>query len=68
VAACAQCLIFDDSFVHEAWNDSDEVRAVLIFDLWNPYLQEPEREAMSAAIAAIGNVSRRHGSKDPSLE
>jgi aspartate beta-hydroxylase len=63
-----KCLIFDDSFVHEAWNDSDEVRAVLIFDLWNPYLQEPEREAMSAAIAAIGNVSRRHGSKDPSLE
>ena len=27
---------FDDTIEHEAWNDSDQLRAVLIFDIWNP--------------------------------
>ena len=34
---------FDDTIEHEAWNDSDEVRIVLILDVWNPYLTEVER-------------------------
>jgi aspartyl/asparaginyl beta-hydroxylase (cupin superfamily) len=34
---------FDDTIDHEAWNDSDSMRAVLIFDTWNPYLTEAER-------------------------
>jgi aspartyl/asparaginyl beta-hydroxylase (cupin superfamily) len=34
---------FDDTIEHEAWNDSDELRAVLIFDVWNPHLDEAER-------------------------
>lgn len=55
-----RCLVFDDSFVHEAWNQSNQVRVVLIFDLWNPHLPEPEREALSAAIAAIGEFNRRY--------
>ncbi len=29
-------LIFDDSYEHEAWNDSDEDRFVLLFDIPNP--------------------------------
>ena len=29
-------IIFDDSFDHEAWNDSDEDRFVLMFDIPNP--------------------------------
>jgi aspartyl/asparaginyl beta-hydroxylase (cupin superfamily) len=41
---------FDDTIEHEAWNDSDEPRAILIFDIWNPLLSEPER----AAVRAIG--------------
>ncbi len=36
--------VFDDTIEHEAWNDSDKVRVVLIFDIWNPWLTEPERE------------------------
>lgn len=63
-----ECLIFDDSFVHEAWNDSDRIRVVLIFDIWNPELGEAEREAMAAAIAAIGRVNRRYGAPDPMME
>ena len=34
---------FDDTIEHEAWNDSDEVRVVLILDVWNPYLTADER-------------------------
>ena len=41
---------FDDTIEHEAWNDSGAPRAILIFDVWNPLLTEPER----AAVRAIG--------------
>lgn len=37
---------FDDTIEHEAWNDSDRRRAVLIVDTWNPHLSEAEREAI----------------------
>lgn len=37
-----RCIVFDDSFVHEAWNDSDRERLVLIVDLWHPDLGEEE--------------------------
>jgi aspartate beta-hydroxylase len=37
-----EALAFDDTIEHEAWNDSDELRAVLIFDVWNPYLTDSE--------------------------
>jgi beta-hydroxylase len=31
-----ELLIFDDSHEHEAWNNSDEIRVVLMFDIPNP--------------------------------
>jgi aspartyl/asparaginyl beta-hydroxylase (cupin superfamily) len=37
---------FDDTIEHEAWNDSDERRAILIIDGWNPLLTEAEREVV----------------------
>lgn len=40
-------LVFDDSFVHEVWNDSDEVRIVLFFNAWHPCLSENERLALA---------------------
>ena len=43
---------FDDTIEHEAWNDSDELRAVLIFDVWNPHLSERERDVVAAYFAA----------------
>lgn len=63
-----ECLAFDDSFVHEAWNRSAHTRVVLIFDAWNPDLSVAEREALSAGIAAIGDFHRRHGAADPTRE
>ena len=44
--------VFDDSIEHEAWNDSDDLRVVLIFDVWNPNLSAAEREMISAMMAA----------------
>jgi aspartate beta-hydroxylase len=37
---------FDDTIEHEAWNQSDKRRAVLIIDSWNPHLSEAEKEAI----------------------
>ncbi|MDP9422161.1 MAG: aspartyl/asparaginyl beta-hydroxylase domain-containing protein [Pseudomonadota bacterium] len=53
---------FDDTIEHEAWNDSDELRSVLIFDVWNPHLTERERDVVAryyqAADAAGYNPTR----------
>ena len=38
-----EAFAFDDTIEHEAWNDSDDMRVVLIFDVWNPYLHDAER-------------------------
>ena len=43
---------FDDTIEHEAWNDSDALRAVLIFDVWNPHLSAGERELLTRYFAA----------------
>ena len=43
---------FDDTIEHEAWNDSDDLRAVLIVDVWNPHLTAPERSMVRAFYAA----------------
>lgn len=43
---------FDDTIEHEAWNDSDDLRAVLIFDVWNPHLDESERDLLLRYFAS----------------
>ena len=45
--------VFDDTIEHEAWNDSDRDRYVLIFDVWNPRLSIAERELITAVMAAM---------------
>ena len=38
-----RCLVFDDSFEHEAWNDDPSAtRIVLILDVWHPDLHPKE--------------------------
>jgi aspartyl/asparaginyl beta-hydroxylase (cupin superfamily) len=44
-------LIFDDTIEHEAWNDSNENRIVLIFDIWRPELSERERFELTALFS-----------------
>jgi aspartyl/asparaginyl beta-hydroxylase (cupin superfamily) len=41
---------FDDTIEHEAWNDSDVPRAILIFDIWNPLLTQAEQEMIRTAV------------------
>lgn len=48
-----EVLIFDDSIEHEARNDSDELRVVLIFDVWNPLLSAGERDMVRTLSAAV---------------
>jgi aspartate beta-hydroxylase len=45
--------VFDDSIEHEAWNDSDVPRALLILDVWNPYLTAAERDLVRATVTGI---------------
>lgn len=41
-----RAFVFDDTIEHEAWNNSNALRAVLIFDVWNPHLGESERDML----------------------
>jgi aspartyl/asparaginyl beta-hydroxylase (cupin superfamily) len=50
-----ETLIFDDSIEHEAWNNSDRTRVVLLFDIWRPELSEEERGLVAALLAAVGD-------------
>ena len=42
--------VFDDTIEHEAWNDSDRARVVLIFDVWNVGLSAAERELVGGLL------------------
>jgi aspartate beta-hydroxylase len=37
-----ECLVFDDSLLHESWNRTGQPRVVLIVDLWHPDLTPGE--------------------------
>ena len=37
-----KCIIFDDSFNHEAWHDGEHTRINLILDFWHPELSDAE--------------------------
>jgi aspartyl/asparaginyl beta-hydroxylase (cupin superfamily) len=45
--------VFDDTVEHEARNDSDQLRVILLFDIWHPLLTPPEREMITAMYAGV---------------
>jgi hypothetical protein len=45
-------LIFDDTLEHEAMNPTDQLRVVLIFDVWHPALDDQEKAGITALMAA----------------
>lgn len=51
-----EVVIFDDSFEHEAWNPSTELRVVLLFEVWRPELSELERGLVIRLFEALGPV------------
>ena len=42
--------MFDDTIEHEAQNDADETRFILIFDVWNPFISESEKRAITELL------------------
>ena len=50
--------LFDDTIEHEAWNDSDRPRAILLFEVWRPELSEEERALVCAMVQAIDSLGR----------
>jgi aspartyl/asparaginyl beta-hydroxylase (cupin superfamily) len=53
--------IFDDTIEHEAWNDADAPRAILIFDVWNPQLTPLERDLVREAMVVFAEYNRPEG-------
>jgi aspartate beta-hydroxylase len=52
---------FDDTFLHEAWNRTDERRVVLILDTWHPDLTEAECSALRDLVVEIGEFNTEAG-------
>ncbi|SFR88319.1 aspartyl/asparaginyl beta-hydroxylase domain-containing protein [Sphingomonas jatrophae] len=51
-----RAFVFDDTIEHEAWNEGDALRILLIFDVWNPHLTAAER----CMVADVFAASDRH--------
>jgi aspartate beta-hydroxylase len=49
-----KAFVFDDTMEHEAWNDSDTPRAVLILDIWSPFLSAAERDLVRSLTDGVG--------------
>lgn len=48
-----QAWAFDDTIEHEARNDSDQDRTILIFDVWKPEITAEEQDLIRALFATI---------------
>jgi aspartyl/asparaginyl beta-hydroxylase (cupin superfamily) len=45
--------VFDDTINHEAWNESDQPRAIFMCDVWSPRLSHEEREMITRLMSAL---------------
>lgn len=50
-------LVFDDSIEHEAKNDGQQRRVVLLFEIWRPEIAQEDRAAITRLFQAIGSYS-----------
>ena len=48
--------LFDDTIEHEAWNDSDQTRLILLFEVWRPELALRDQEHISALFQTIDRL------------
>lgn len=58
-----ECIVFDSSFIHEVWNNSDQLRGILLVDLWHPDLTKYEVEAISFILKSLHQHSICSSSK-----
>jgi aspartyl/asparaginyl beta-hydroxylase (cupin superfamily) len=45
--------LFDDTIDHEAWNNSDQNRYILLFEVWRPELTSVERKLVSKILESV---------------
>jgi aspartate beta-hydroxylase len=48
-------MMFDDTYQHEAWNRSTEMRLILLMDCWNPHLRPEERLAITRLVERLSD-------------
>ena len=53
--------VFDDTIEHEAWNDAEVPRVILIFDVWNPQLTALERALVREATVVLAEYNGAEG-------
>jgi aspartate beta-hydroxylase len=51
-----ELVMFDDTFLHEAWNRSSSTRIILLMDCWNPHLTDVEKAAVKQMIETISSL------------
>jgi aspartate beta-hydroxylase len=51
-----ELVMFDDTYLHEAWNRSTSTRVVLLMDCWNPHLTEVEKFAVKEIIETMSSL------------
>ena len=54
-----RCLLFDDSFEHEAMNPSQQYREVLLVDFWHPELTPAETQLLQQVAALLASQRSR---------
>ncbi|GLQ50484.1 aspartyl/asparaginyl beta-hydroxylase domain-containing protein [Dyella flava] len=56
-----QHLLWDDTYPHEVWNHSDEMRVALLLDVRRRHMPMDMRVLSGALIASVGMVARLRG-------
>jgi aspartyl/asparaginyl beta-hydroxylase (cupin superfamily) len=59
-----EAIAFDDTIEHEAMNPTGQLRAVLILDVWNPYLTAEERVVLTRSMEIADQVGLNAGVVD----
>ena len=50
--------VFDDSINHEAWNSSNQIRVILLVEIWRPEMTEEECKLVAATLVAVDNFGK----------
>lgn len=50
-----EACVFNDTIEHEAWNESDQTRIVLLFSIWRPELTDEERQLTGALLRSVAS-------------
>jgi aspartate beta-hydroxylase len=51
-----ELVMFDDTYLHEAWNRSASTRVIVLMDCWNPHLTPVERQAVKQLVETISGL------------